>query len=254
MSYFIGLADNINVYATTTALAAADASTTLDGTLAQVTGSGAGLWKYVLNGTDAIGTYVLAATGGGQWQELFNNFGLTYIMVDDSTNNINNTNIGSITNADVAADAAIAISKLAAGSSAQIIVCNSGGVPVYVAVSSDATISNTGALTIANSAITTAKLNDGAVTLAKLAAGITPQSVCKFSAKVTWSGSGTTIAPTVAGVVAGDRVIATIQTKPTQAAYLVRATAGTDSITFELSAANTSNDAVIGYTVFRDVA
>lgn len=69
--------------------------------------------------------------------------------------------------------------------------------------------------------------------------------------RVTWSGSGATLTATVAGVLATDTVVATINTKPTQAAYLVRATPGTDQIVFELSAANTSNDAVIGYTVLR---
>jgi hypothetical protein len=46
-------------------------------------------------------------------------------------------------------------------------------------------------------------------------------------------------------------VMATIKVAPTQAAYLVSVAPTTDTITFTLSAANTSNDAQISYTVFR---
>lgn len=54
----------------------------------------------------------------------------------------------SITNAKVNTSAAIALSKLASGTSGQIIVANSSGVPTYVTLSGDATISNTGVLSI----------------------------------------------------------------------------------------------------------
>lgn len=75
-----------------------------------------------------------------------------------------------------------------------------------------------------------------------------------YAGKVTWTGSGATKALTVTGVAATDIVIATIQTKPTQAAYLVGVVPSTNTVTFELSAANTSNDAVIAYAVHRAVA
>jgi hypothetical protein len=54
----------------------------------------------------------------------------------------------SITNAKVSATAAIALSKLAPGTSGQIIVANASGVPTYVTLSGDATISNTGEISI----------------------------------------------------------------------------------------------------------
>lgn len=54
----------------------------------------------------------------------------------------------SITNGKVSATAAIALSKLASGTSGQIIVANASGVPTYVSLSGDATISATGELTI----------------------------------------------------------------------------------------------------------
>ena len=87
-----------------------------------------------------------------------------------------------------------------------------------------------------------------------LATGYTPSHVVKYAGKHTWTGSGATAQAAVSGVAATDIVVATIQTKPTQAAYLVGVVPGTNTIDFELSAANTSNDAVIAYTVFRAVA
>jgi hypothetical protein len=54
----------------------------------------------------------------------------------------------SITNAKVSTTAAIALSKLAPGTSGQIIVANASGVPTYVTLSGDATISNTGEISI----------------------------------------------------------------------------------------------------------
>lgn len=58
---------------------------------------------------------------------------------------------GNITNANVAAGAAIALSKLAALPSAQIIVGSVGNVPTAVAMSGDGTISNTGVLSVTGS-------------------------------------------------------------------------------------------------------
>ena len=94
----------------------------------------------------------------------------------------------------------------------------------------------------------------GSVTLAMLAAGITPSHVVKYAGKITWSGSGATLATTVTGVAATDIVLVTIQTAPTQAAYIKSAAPTTDTVTIVLSAANTSNDAVIGYQVLRAAA
>lgn len=73
-----------------------------------------------------------------------------------------------ITNAKVSASAAIDFSKLASLTSANILVGNVSNVAASVAMSGDATLSNAGAITIANSAITTAKILDGAVTYAKI--------------------------------------------------------------------------------------
>lgn len=56
---------------------------------------------------------------------------------------------GAIVNADVNSSASIALSKLASGTSAQVIVANSSGIPTYTTLSGDVTISNTGVTTIA---------------------------------------------------------------------------------------------------------
>lgn len=56
---------------------------------------------------------------------------------------------GAIVNADVNASAAIALSKLASGTSGQVVVANASGVPTYTTISGDITISNTGVATIA---------------------------------------------------------------------------------------------------------
>jgi hypothetical protein len=67
-----------------------------------------------------------------------------------------------IVNADINTAAAIALSKLASGTSAQIIVANASGVPTYVAMSGDVTIDNTGATNIGAGVITNADINASA--------------------------------------------------------------------------------------------
>ena len=82
-----------------------------------------------------------------------------------------------ITNAKVSASAAIDFSKLASLTSANILVGNVSNVAASVAMSGDATLANTGAITIANDAITTAKILNGAVTLSK----IDPAAISSFN-------------------------------------------------------------------------
>lgn len=78
---------------------------------------------------------------------------------------------GSITNTEIAANAAIAFSKLATLASGNILVGSVGGVATSVAMSGDATIIASGALTIANSAINNAKVDAAAaIDFSKLAA------------------------------------------------------------------------------------
>lgn len=68
----------------------------------------------------------------------------------------------SIVNADINSAAAIALSKLASGTSGQIIVANSSGVPTWVTESGDITISDTGVTAIASNTIVDADINSAA--------------------------------------------------------------------------------------------
>lgn len=84
-----------------------------------------------------------------------------------------------VTNAKVSASAAIALSKLASGSSGQVVVGNSSGVPTAVSMTGDIAITDAGVTAIGadkvlttnvlDANITTAKIADDAVTADKLA-------------------------------------------------------------------------------------
>lgn len=156
-----------------------------------------------------------------------------------------------IINAKVSTSAAIAFSKLAALASGNIIVGSVGTVPTSVAMSGDATIIASGALTIANDAITTAKILNANVTLAKLAAGITPSHVIKFANQTTTVGGAATEAFTVTGAVAAtDRAFIQVVNDGTNNVTVLEAvvTANTLTITFS---ANPGNDCVFNYQLIR---
>jgi len=55
---------------------------------------------------------------------------------------------GTIVNADINASAGIALSKLASGTSAQVVIANASGVPTYTTLSGDVQVSNAGVVTI----------------------------------------------------------------------------------------------------------
>jgi hypothetical protein len=129
---------------------------------------------------------------------------------------------GAIANADVAANAAIAPSKLGQASaangqvlkwngsawapaddaqgsitlnSAQILVGNASNIPTATTVTGDATLSNTGVLTIAASSVNSSKINDNSITNADIApsAAIAPSKIGQASATagqvLKWNGS-----------------------------------------------------------------
>ncbi len=79
---------------------------------------------------------------------------------------------GAIVNADINASAAIALSKLATGAAATIVLHDSAGVPTATAVSGDVTITNAGVVEIAAGKIVNADINaSAAIALSKLATG-----------------------------------------------------------------------------------
>lgn len=117
-----------------------------------------------------------------------------------------------------------------------------------------ATDGGVGAAALATDAVTTVKIKDANVTLAKLSAGITPSHVVKYAGTVTWSGSGASKAFTVTGVAATDIVLVSFLVTPTEGGYITQVVPATNTITITLSTANTSNDAQISYVVLRAAA
>jgi hypothetical protein len=134
-----------------------------------------------------------------------------------------------------------------------ILVGNGSGVGAAVALSGAITITNLGVATLGNNAVTTAKITDANVTLAKLASGITPSHVVKFACKHTTAGGAATESITVAGVVATDVVVVTLQAKGATPRTILTAAADTDQIDLEFSG-DPSTDHIVCYTVLRAAA
>lgn len=128
------------------------------------------LWAYT-NLTDALATIVAAdyflpiyySLDVGDEIFLYGSDGYaTYVVTAVSSTSVTVAALtsvpgGSITNNEIASNAAIAYSKLATLATGSILVGNAG-VPTATALSGDATIGATGVLTIANNAVNSAKL------------------------------------------------------------------------------------------------
>lgn len=135
--------------------------------------------------------------------------------------------------------------------SGHIFVGNASNVATDVAMSGDATMANTGALTIAANAITTAKILNANVTLAKLAAGIAPAGVVKFMGQVTTVGGAAAEAFTVTGALAAsDRAFVQVVDNGTNNVTVLQAVVTNDTLTVTFSA-DPGNDAVINYQLLR---
>ncbi len=156
---------------------------------------------------------------------------------------------GVIVNADINASAAIAFSKFATLATGHILAGN-GGVVTDVALSGDATIGATGVLTIAANAITTAKILDANVTLAKLAAGIAPSHVVKFGAQHTTVGGNAAEAITVTGALATDLAFVQMVNDGTANVTIVNAVVTSNTLTITFSA-DPGNDCIINYQLLR---
>ena len=112
--------------------------------------------------TDFAGTGIVSS------REIANDAVSTAKVADDA---ITNVKLANITRGSIKVGGASDVpTDLDAKTSGQILVGDGTDV-VSVPVSGDATLSSAGALTIANSAVTTAKIDDGAVTAEKLTTG-----------------------------------------------------------------------------------
>lgn len=135
----------------------------------------------------------------------------------------------------------------------QLFVGNASGIATGVTMSGDATISNTGVLTIANNAVTTAKILNSNVTLAKLAAGITPSHIVKFASQVTTVGGAAAEAFTVTGAAATDLAFVQVVNNGTANVTVVDAAVTLNTLTVTFSA-NPGNDTIINYQLLRAAA
>ncbi len=133
-----------------------------------------------------------------------------------------------------------------------IFVGNASNVATVVAMSGDATIADTGALTISNDAITTAKILNANVTLAKLAAGITPSHIIKFGGTQADGGGSATIAITVTGVLASDLPFVQVQAS-TNSVSVEKITPTSNTVTVLLSG-DPGAGTVLSYQVLRAAA
>lgn len=132
-----------------------------------------------------------------------------------------------------------------------IFVGNASNLAAPVAMSGDVTISNTGVTAIAANAITTAKILNANVTLAKLAAGITPSAVIKFNSQVTTVGGAAAEAFTVTGAAAAtDRAFVQVVDNGTNNVTVLQAVVTNNTLTVTFSA-DPGNDCVINYQLIR---
>jgi hypothetical protein len=97
-----------------------------------------------------------------------NNGAVTTAKLDDGSVTSVKIADNTIVNADVNSAAAISHTKLASILGGRVLMGNSSNIPTATEIGGDATLASNGDLTIKQDAVTTGKINDGAVTNAKL--------------------------------------------------------------------------------------
>lgn len=98
--------------------------------------------------------------------------------------------------------------------------------------------------------LSSAQIAAGAVTLAKLAAGISPSHVVKFAGTFTTLGGDASESITVTGAAATDIVCVTVKTAGAVPVSIVASAAATNAINVTLSG-DPSTDHVLQYVVLR---
>jgi len=173
----------------------------------------------------------------------------TIIAADIADGSVTSAKIldGTIVNADLSASAAIALSKLASGTSGQIVVHSSGGVPTATTVSGDVTIDSTGNVQIAADKIVNADINSSAAIVdTKLATISTAGKVSNSATTATDANTASAIVARDASgnFIAGKATLATadINTVIETASIVASASTGTINIDF-------STNSTVYYTV-----
>lgn len=149
-----------------------------------------------------------------------------------------------VTNVKVAAAAAIAFSKLAALTSAHILVGSAGNVATDTAMSGDITITNAGVTAI------------GAAKVAKamLAATVRPSSMIVFSGTPTTVGGSATEAFVVTGALAAsDHAYVQVVNDGTGNRTVLQAVVTNDTLTITFSG-DPGNDLIFNYQIIRATA
>lgn len=157
---------------------------------------------------------------------------------------------GIVTNVKVNAAAAIDFSKLAALTSANVLVGSATNVPTAVAVSGDIALSDAGVTLINNNAVTSIKIVDANVTKAKLAAGINASHMVVYAGEHTTVGGAAAEAISVAGVLATDLVFVQLKAQGAAPQTVLIAVPTADTVTVTFSA-DPSNDHIVYYQVVR---
>ena len=150
--------------------------------------------KLALTGGTITGELLIGTAGTFAFEGSSANAYETYLAVVDPTDDrtitfpdASGTVVlsGSIVNADINASAAIAFSKLASLTSANILVGNGSNVATSVAVTGDVTISNAGVTAIATGVVVNADISaTAAIALSKLATGALPTDITVASANI----------------------------------------------------------------------
>lgn len=136
---------------------------------------------------------------------------------------------------------------------ARIFVGNAGNVATGVALSGDATMANSGEITIADDAVTTDKILDANVTVGKLAVALQPSHVVKFAGQHTTDGGDAAEAITVTGAADTDLAFVQLVDPGTADVSVVRAVVTADTLTVTFSG-DPGADAVINYQLLSSIA